>query len=930
MAGGNYVGANTTDDIATIYDAFASDLIYSKASGGLNAAVYTQITDVENECNGLFTYDRVLKPALNRILTSNQKAVTGLMTVTDVLPTSQNSGRTWKYTTDTGVASSAWYGTNYDDSAWSSGQAGFGTAGTPGAVVRTTWNTSDIWLRQQFTLGALTPSAVSNLVFNCYHDEDCEIYVNGVPGATASGYSTTYVLLEMSAAARNALIPNGVNLIAVHCHQTGGGQNIDVGISQRTLIADTLTVPSDTVGCWKLDETSGSTAADSSGSANSASVGGATWTPSGKVQGCLSFNGTSSYARITRTISNDFSIAFWVRTTQTGGTGQWWQGKGLVDGEVAGTANDFGTALCVGKFAFGTGNPDTTITSVTSINDGAWHYCVATREQASGTLKVYVDGLLETTGTGSTQSLTAAASLRFGSLQTGQGFFQGSLDEVRVFNRALGHLEIAALYDDSAAPPPAPADVSAAAANGQVTVSWADSPGASSYVLCRSTTPGGPYLDLTGSSATSVTDVGLTNGVTYYYVVRAVNSAGQGAPSLEVSATPFTLAAWFKADAITGAANGSALDTWPDVSGNGNDATQSAAPQRPIYVTGALNGLPVVRFNSTASSFLAFSRPVQDDFTILCVYRSSQGYGTGTAFFQGAGLVNGEVAGMTDDFGVSLNANGFLLAGTGNPDTSVVSSSSVYANGQPHLFTFKRTQSTGRLVLYTDGVVASPAIGGTQSLTAPTRLVLGAQQTLINYLTGDIAEVKVFNSPLSDSDRVAEENALKCKYGIVGGGAPPAVPSGLSASAGNRQVSVSWAPTVGAASYDLWRSTNNGATYALRASGLAMPSFLDTGAVSGQTNYYEVAAVSACGASANSAPVSVLLPLPGLGFSATGGMLAVSWPDWASDWQLWSATNLDSPVAWSLVTNAVSSSNGQLVVILPIGSGACYFRLASP
>jgi len=73
LAGGNYVGANATNDIATIYDSFADDLVYSKASGGLNAAVYTQITDVENECNGLFTYDRVLKPALNKILTSNQK-----------------------------------------------------------------------------------------------------------------------------------------------------------------------------------------------------------------------------------------------------------------------------------------------------------------------------------------------------------------------------------------------------------------------------------------------------------------------------------------------------------------------------------------------------------------------------------------------------------------------------------------------------------------------------------------------------------------------------------------------------------------------------------------------------------------------------------------------------------------------------------------
>jgi hypothetical protein len=128
----------------------------------------------------------------------------------------------------------------------------------------------------------------------------------------------------------------------------------------------------------------------------------------------------------------------------------------------------------------------------------------------------------------------------------------------------------------------------------------------------------------------------------------------------------------------------------------------------------------------------------------------------------------------------------------------------------------------------------------------------------------------------------------------------------------------------------LWRSTDNGTTYGLLASGLATSGFVDTNAVSGQANYYEIAAVSACGASANSAPVGVWLPLPGLGFSAAGGWLAVSWPAGASDWQLWSATNLTLPVAWSLVTNTVSSSNGQFIVSLPIGPEACFFRLASP
>jgi hypothetical protein len=175
---------------------------------------------------------------------------------------------------------------------------------------------------------------------------------------------------------------------------------------------------------------------------------------------------------------------------------------------------------------------------------------------------------------------------------------------------------------------------------------------------------------------------------------------------------------------------------------------------------------------------------VQDDFTILFVYRSGQGVGTGTAFYQGAGLVNGEVPGVANDFGLSLNANGFLLAGTGNPDTTVVSGNFGYNDGQPHLVTFVRTRATGALALYVDGALSGAATGGTQSLGSPTRLVLGAQQTMLYFLTGDIAEVKIFNSALSSSDRTSEEIALRQKYAI-------AIPSlAVGASGGN--VTISW------------------------------------------------------------------------------------------------------------------------------------------
>jgi hypothetical protein len=149
----------------------------------------------------------------------------------------------------------------------------------------------------------------------------------------------------------------------------------------------------------------------------------------------LDFDGVDDYVSIPRSISGDFTIEYWVKTTQTGGGGQWYNGAGLVDGEVGGVADDFGTVLSGNKFGFGVGNPDITIVSTTSINDGIWHHVAATREQSTGTMNIYVDGVLEATNTGgNTNALTSPGQLTIGSIQTGINFFVGEIDELKIWN----------------------------------------------------------------------------------------------------------------------------------------------------------------------------------------------------------------------------------------------------------------------------------------------------------------------------------------------------------------------------------------------------------------------------------------------------------------------------------------------------------------
>ena len=118
-----------------------------------------------------------------------------------------------------------WPSPGFDASMWTTGVGGFGTTGTPGARIGTTWESPDIWLRGEFTIAAL-PSAPQLLL---HHDEDAEVFINGVQAAQVTGYLSGYAVVSLSGAARAALHA-GRNTIAVHAHNTRGGQFIDVGL----------------------------------------------------------------------------------------------------------------------------------------------------------------------------------------------------------------------------------------------------------------------------------------------------------------------------------------------------------------------------------------------------------------------------------------------------------------------------------------------------------------------------------------------------------------------------------------------------------------------------------------------------------------------------------------------------------------------------
>ena len=164
----------------------------------------------------------------------------------------------------------------------------------------------------------------------------------------------------------------------------------------------------------------------------------------------IQFNGTNQYVSLNRPVSDNWTIAFWVKTTQTSPTGTaWYQGNGMVDGEVPNIVDDFGVSYLNSKVAFGVGNPDTTIQSTSTINSGNWVHVACTRDSASGQMKVYVNGILETTGTGPTGTKTAPAALHIGNIQAGNNFFSGAIDQVRIYTSVLTAADVGYLASEN-------------------------------------------------------------------------------------------------------------------------------------------------------------------------------------------------------------------------------------------------------------------------------------------------------------------------------------------------------------------------------------------------------------------------------------------------------------------------------------------------
>jgi fibronectin type 3 domain-containing protein len=359
--------------------------------------------------------------------------------------------------------------------------------------------------------------------------------------------------------------------------------------------------------------------------------------------------------------------------------------------------------------------------------------------------------------------------------------------------------------------PTTPTGLLATAGNAQVILTWTASANATTYNVKRSTTTGGPYTLLSSPAAASFTDTAVTNGTPYFYVVSAVNSAGESANSSEASAKPTapTQIPAAPSGLMATAANTQVTLTW----------TASATA----------TSYNVKRATTTGGPYTKISSPASPGF-------ADTGLTNGTTYFYVVSAVNsaGESANSSE---VSAKptapaqapaAPTGLLATPANAQVSLTWTASAGATS----YNVKRSTTTGGP--YTK--ISSPTVTN----FTDTNLVNGT--TYFYVVSAVNATGESANSAQASATPAAPTQ-------------PPAAPTGLIAAGVNAQVSLSWTASSGATSYHLKRSTTTGGPYT-QVSAPATTSFTDAGLTNGTTYFYVVSALNSVGESANSAQAS--------------------------------------------------------------------------
>ena len=348
--------------------------------------------------------------------------------------------------------------------------------------------------------------------------------------------------------------------------------------------------PSDLLVHLRFDESAGTTAADVSGNGWDATlINAPTWT-AGVFGNAVLLTATSSqYATLPTGVVanlNDFTISVWVYPNSM----STWQrvfdfGTGTATYMFLATSNS-----SVPRFAIRLNSgTEQVLDGTAALTTGTWRHIAVTLSGSTG--KLYVNGSLVRTNTAMSlhpSSLGSTTHNYIGRSQfSADPYLNGAINDVRIYSRALSASEITAQVNPS---PAIPTGLTAIPGEGLVSLNWAVDESASTYTVKRATVSGGSYTTVaSGLSVPTFTDTGVTNGITYYYVVSAVNWLGESANSTETAGTPYSIA-WASQDIGAVAATGSSSVSGQTVTVIGSGADIWTTRGRTLLPSSSIDG----------------------------------------------------------------------------------------------------------------------------------------------------------------------------------------------------------------------------------------------------------------------------------------------------------------------------------------------------
>ena len=397
--------------------------------------------------------------------------------------------------------------------------------------------------------------------------------------------------------------------------------------------------------------------------------------------------------------------------------------------------------------------------------------------------------------------------------------------------------------------PAAPSGLSLSAGDAQVTASWQRVSGASTYNLYYATSSLAGVTDLdtrTGVTrvpdltGTSYTAEGLTNGATYYFVVRAVNAGGRSAASNEASATPQVPAPAAPSGLSLTTGNAQVTASWSPVTG--------ASRYTLYYATESFARFPDP---TTLSGFVQV--------TVTGTSHPVTGLTNGTPYYFVVTAVNaGGRSAASNEASATPQAPVTAPAPPASPSLTV-------GNAQVTVSWSAVTGASTYNLYYSQSSLASADLDtpGTGITTVPG--LTGISHTVEGLTNGTTYYFVVRARNTAGLSAASAETSAAPQ-------APPATPSGLSLTAGNAQVTASWSSVSGASSYLLYYSQSSLSgnldtrtdVSRVTLTGTTHPV---TGLSNGTLYYFAVRAVNAGGRSAPSAEASATPQAPPVAIS---------------------------------------------------------------